>query len=244
MEATRRGRVGQALRVGKCLRPTFCFGDPQRGAAGEHSRRGNGDPVLTIGMPGGNWRFLVAWRGVGGMMEELFSGRCARGEVAVFERCTCGEGGARRGKSTVHGRTGGGNAIMARATMAGHVLLVYRSNPLSTTNPISIRPLPNWPRSELFQPQALQQTAVCAVEPRAFTRVRPCLPCNTPPSASAHHDDVVCVGVHMTIFQTGTCMQRARHTYRSYACCDSLMRIFHETHPAHPDSVPTPKQTR
>jgi hypothetical protein len=129
MEATRRGRVGQALRVGKCLRPTFCFGDPQRGAAGEHSRRGNGDPVLTIGMPGGNWRFVVAWRGVGGMMEELFRGRCARGEVAVFERCTCGQGGARRGKSTVHGRTGGGNAIMARATMAGHVLLVYRSNP-------------------------------------------------------------------------------------------------------------------
>jgi hypothetical protein len=115
---------------------------------------------------------------------------------------------------------------------------------LSTNNPISIRPLPNWPPSKLFQPQVLQQTAVCAVEPRAFTRVRPCLPCNTAPNASAHHDDVVCVGVHMTIFQTGTCMQRARHTYRSYACCDSLMRIFHETHPAHPDSVPTPKQTR
>jgi hypothetical protein len=39
---------------------------------GEQSRRGNGDPVLTIGMPGGNWRFVVALRRAGGMMEKSF----------------------------------------------------------------------------------------------------------------------------------------------------------------------------
>lgn len=119
----------------------------------KNTRRGLDDPVLTIGMPGGDWRLRGCW--CGGSSQD----GCVWSEVATTV-CDGGvqeeEEGKRAGglQKTLHDRTGGGNGNYCKGDDDGGTCgLVYRYLPLLSTqtrsrssNSSSQQPRPRRPK--------------------------------------------------------------------------------------------------
>lgn len=131
-------------------------------------------------------------------------------------------------------RTGGGtinNAVMEGDGRLDHPAIqpTILSGPITIAQPRTgaqlalprPRPRPKLacrsPRAESFSHRWCQgpQRVPWGLTPSHVRR--PCLPCNPPQNASAHHDDVL--SVQMTALHTGTCRGEAPTEKRENLCC-------------------------